>query len=67
MRTLPEAIQPEPWGGKPHPAEVRAIDRLGSRIESMIAIQCEAYPCDWSLSDKREMAELHLFGRERVS
>lgn len=30
-------------------------------LDRMIAIQCEAYPSDWSDADKREMAILHLF------
>lgn len=32
-------------------------------VDRMIAIQAEAYPCDWPEADRREMAEIHLFGR----
>lgn len=37
-------------------------ERLERSLDRMIAIQCEAYPSDWSDADKREMAEIHLFG-----
>jgi hypothetical protein len=36
---------------------------LGSAVERMIAIKMEAYPSDWSVEDRREMAERQLFGR----
>lgn len=35
---------------------------VGESLERMILVQLSAYPDDWSISDKREMAILHLFG-----
>ena len=37
---------------------------IGDATERMICTQMTAYPSDWPEIDKREMAELHLFGRE---
>lgn len=36
---------------------------LASSLNTMIETQMAAYPESWSAADKREMAELHLFGR----
>lgn len=62
MRTPIDTLAPEPWGGKPHPAEV-----LRQRLDRMIATQMGAYPDSWTDADKREVAELHLFGRGGVA
>lgn len=43
--------------------QARCIDKLASSIERMIAVQMLAYPDHWSPADKREAAQLHLFGR----
>lgn len=34
MRTLPEAITPDLWDGKPHPAEVRDMPNLWTMAET---------------------------------
>lgn len=47
---------------KPVPLADSEPDYCSGPLDRMIAIQCEAYPSDWSDADKREMAEIHLFG-----
>lgn len=39
------------------------VGRLHSGLERMIETQMTAYPSGWSDADRRELAELHLFGR----
>jgi len=48
---------------EPRPLEAIASD-IGTGVGRMIAIQMGAYPDSWPDADKREMAELHLFGRK---
>lgn len=42
--------------------QARCIAKLETGIERMIALQMLAYPDGWSETDKREAAQLHLFG-----
>jgi hypothetical protein len=46
---------------------VPPADLLSASLDRMVDIQCSAYPDHWSDEDRREMAELHLFGREALS
>jgi len=41
---------------------LEAARALALPTERMIAVQMTAYPNDWTEADKREAAELHLFG-----
>lgn len=43
--------------------EERGRDR-SDPLDRMIAIQMSAYPDSWTDDDKRETAEIHLFGRK---
>ena len=45
-------------------AAVRAWMETEAPLDRMIEIQMGAYPDSWPEADKREMAELHLFGKE---
>ena len=38
--------------------------RMAVATERMIAVQMTAYPNDWPEAEKREAAELHLFGTD---
>jgi hypothetical protein len=44
-------------------ARAQAQFDLQAGLGRMLAIQMSAYPSHWSDADKREMAELHLFGK----
>jgi hypothetical protein len=40
---------------------------MASCLERMISTQMSAYPESWPEADKREVAKLHLFGREKAA
>ena len=48
-----------------HARLLEAARALPFATERMIAVQMTAYPNDWPEADKREAAELHLFGTAR--
>ena len=45
-----------------HARLLEAARTLPFATERMIAVQMTAYPSDWPEAEKREAAELHLFG-----
>ncbi len=57
------ALARQEAGARSRPLPEIADDMMTAR-QHMIAIQAEAYPSDWPEADRREMAEIHLFGRK---